>query len=218
MRPRTEHRGGRPAWASIAAPVVALMVFAPVSPAVAQDCAATDLTCALSTVDDPVPTVEGSVTDLTDSAQQDVSQAVEDVKGTLDGLTGSGEDPPDGGGGSGGGGGGGGGAGSGDHSAGSSPGDARAPSLLGGPNVATREGGTFTLLGAATDPSAVAAVTSATTAGAARRIREATTGITLSLLMVLAALLLFTALQDRLDRREPRLALAPVTGDFVTFE
>jgi hypothetical protein len=46
---------------------------------------------------------------------------------------------------------------------------------------------------------------------------EAAAGIAISLLIVLGAVLLFMTIQARLDRRDPKLALAPVTADVVTF-
>jgi hypothetical protein len=51
----------------------------------------------------------------------------------------------------------------------------------------------------------------------ATRLRQAATGIALPLLIMLGVVLLFTAIQGRLDRRDPKLALAPMTADVVTF-
>ena len=83
----------------------------------------------------------------------------------------------------------------------------------------TREGGTLTLIGTATNGHADASPADATDQRSpGTRLREAAVGIAISLLIVLGALLLFMTIQARLDRRDPKLALAPVTADVVTFE
>jgi hypothetical protein len=88
-----------------------------------------------------------------------------------------------------------------------------------GPSVLLREGGTASLLGTAkVDRSIPDSTDTSHGRDVATRLREAATGIALSLLVVLAAVLLFTAVQVRLDRREPKLALAPVTSDVLIFE
>jgi hypothetical protein len=49
-------------------------------------------------------------------------------------------------------------------------------------------------------------------------LREAAIGIALPLVVVLLLLFAFTAIQDRLDRRDPKLALAPLATDVLRFE
>jgi hypothetical protein len=204
---------------SIACAAFVLLLFGLGSVAFAQECSVTDLTCVTDTVGGPANGVGPTTDDIKGTVQDTASQAADDVQGVLDGLIGPGEPPGGGGGGGPGGGnhdgpGDGRGDGNGNQGGGSSGGGVRAPAI-GGASVLAREGGGL-LLGAATDRKG-STNPSAPTPGAATRLREAATGIALPLLIVLAALLLFTAVQDRLDRREPRLALAPVTGDVVTF-
>ncbi len=204
---------------SIAGAVFVLLLFGLGSVAFAQECPVTDLTCVTDTVGGPANDVGPTTDDIKGTVQDTVSQAADDVQGVLDGLIGPGEPPGGGGGGGPGGGnhdgpGGGRGDGNGNQGGGSSGGGVRAHTI-GGASVLAREGGGL-LPGAATDRKG-STNPSAPTPGAATRLREAATGIALPLLIVLAAVLLFTAVQDRLDRREPRLALAPVTGDVVTF-
>jgi hypothetical protein len=51
----------------------------------------------------------------------------------------------------------------------------------------------------------------------AARIRAVATGIAVALLVIVGGALAFVALQNRVDRRDPKLLLAPVTEELVTF-
>lgn len=201
------------------------MLLGPAGVATAGDCPITDLdlTCASDVVDDLQQTVNQTVEETIRTAEDDLATVAETAASTLDGLTDTvGQPPADG---DPGGDDGHDGAGPDHDPAGSTNGHARHPgsaadpdAQLLGPRVQIREGGTLTAIGTATtghaDPS---------DAGPADQgpgpvgLREAATGIALSLLVVAGAVLLFMAIQARLDRRDPKLALAPVTADVVTF-
>jgi hypothetical protein len=201
------------AGVSVIGAALMFMLFGSVGVAVAQDCPITDPSCVIDTVDDTVGDAQTTVDDTTSTAKDDIATTTDKVKTTLDELMGSGGQPPGGGNGDGSSGHDGGGA---KHDGGASAGGSvqqgrSAP----GASILAREGSTLTLLDTATlqrldGPSHQ-------TPGVATRLREAATGIALSLLIVLGALLLFTAIQGRLDRRDPKLALAPVTADVLTF-
>jgi hypothetical protein len=193
---------------------LAMMVFGGVGVALAQDCPITDPTCVIDTVGNTIGDVQKTVDDTTKKVKDDVAATTDTVNKTVDGLIGDGGQPP--GGGNPGGASGHDGKGSKNGGSGGALRHGGAPT---GPSVLTRGSGTPTLLGTATtatsneassDPSRVAP-------SIATRLRAAALEIALSLLMVLGAVVLFATIQGRLDRREPKLALAPVTADVVTF-
>ena len=188
----------------------ATMLLGPAA-ATAHSCPMADPSCAQDLAGDVQPTVDQAVSDSAHTAQDGVASAVDTVGSTLDGLTDV-LNPPPGGNGPGGHDGG----GPNHGPAGYANGHVRHSGSVAGPSVQTREGGT--LIGTAIDGNADTSVVDPAdqrpgTAG----FREAATGIALSLLIVLGAVLLFTTIQARLDRRDPRLAIAPVTADVVTF-
>ena len=204
------------AAALIAGAALVLPMFGPGSVALAQDCAATDLACVAGTVDDTVNDVPSTIDDTVNTAQDAVAQTVHDVQGLIDGLP-VGEEPPGGGGG---GGGSGGGPGGGGNHGGTTSDGGGGSNPVSGPSLSAREGGSFSPVPVSVETIDPRSSTgpSDPAPGATARLRDAAARVALPLLIVLAAVLLFTAAQDRLDRREPRLALAPVTGDFVTFK
>jgi hypothetical protein len=214
-RPTTRRLAG----VIVAGAALSTMLFGGVGVAVAQDCPVTDPTCVLDTVDDTVGDVQTVVDDTTNTAKDDVAATTDRVIKTVDGLTGGdGAQPPGEGNGDGSSGHDGGGTkhdGGGGGSAGGSVQRSVPPS---GPSVLAREGGTRTLLGTATVERNGEPTDPSQSRGVATRLREAATRIALSLVAVLVAVLLFTAVQVRLDRREPKLALAPVTSDVLAFE
>ena len=223
-------RAGRPNRRRLAGVVVvgaasATMLFGPAGMARAGDCPITnlDLTCTSDVVDDLQQTVDQTVEETIRTAEDDLAAVADTAASTLDGLTDTVGQPPGGdepGGDDG-------------HDggvpnhdpAGSTNGHVRRPgsaagpgAQLRGPSVQIREGGTITAIGTATtghaDPSDADAIDQRP---GPIGLREAATGIALSLLDVAGAVLLFMAIQARLDRRDPKLALAPVTADVVTF-
>lgn len=190
----------------LAAPLVALA---------AEPCAPLDLNCHLDEVidPDPVPPVTNPVDEIVD----EVEPVVDDVGNAVDDLLGGGGviDPP--GGGvidlPGGGGGGGGDHGSGPRTGGSGGGPAVDPS--GVVSTAAREGGSTTEIIPAAGGTREAPVGSALPPGGI--VQAAITGALL-LLGLFAVTVGFLLLQDRLDRGDPKLAIAPVRAEMVTFE
>jgi hypothetical protein len=191
-----------------------LLVFGPGSIALAQACPVADLTCVADMVDE-----KQSAVDLPDeasnAAQDALSQVLGHVQGVIDSLP-KGVGPPGGGPGGGeppGGGGDG-------NQGGTTPDVGAGSTSIGRPSPLGRQDLVLRPPTPSVEPRdpRVSTGPSDPTPDAATRLREVATGIAVPLLVVLAAVLLFTALQDRLDRREPRLALAPVTGDVVSFE
>jgi hypothetical protein len=199
-----------------------LVVFGRGGVAMAHACPIADLTCVADIVDE----AQGAV-DLPDevpnTAQDALSQALGHVQGLIDSLP-KGVEPPGGGPGGGGppsgGPGGGGPSGGGDGNQGGSPNGGSGSTSIGDPGPLGRQDLVLRPPTPSVEPRdpRISIRPSDPTPDAATRLREVATGIAVPLLMALAAVLLFTALQDRLDRREPRLALAPVTGDVVSFE
>jgi hypothetical protein len=194
---------------------LSIMLLGSVGVALAQDCPITDPTCVIDTVDGTVGDVQKTVDDTTSTAKDQVAATTDKVKATLDELTGSGGGQPPGGG-----------DGSNGHDGvkhnggGSNGGSVHPAGTTAGASILAREGGTLTLFDTSTlgrsdegstDPS------SHQTLWVGTRLREAATGIAVSLLIVLGAVLMFTAIQGRLDRRDPKLSLAPLTADVVTF-
>jgi hypothetical protein len=180
--------------------------------ATAADCPITDLSCLQNQLDD----VQQTVDDTVSGTRDDAATALDTVVSTVGGLTdpaGGLPDPigqPPGGGGPGAHHGGGVG-----HQSANGPVQPAGPAT--GPTVLTREGGTLTQIGTAINGHEDASPADATDRSAGTRLREAAAGIAISLLIVLGAVLLFMMIQARLDRRDPKLALAPVTADVVTF-
>ena len=200
----------------VAGAASATMLLGPAGVATAQNCPITDPSCAQDLAGDVQQTdvqqpVDQTVSDTVHTAQDGVATAVDTAGSTLDGLTGV-LDPPPGGDGPGGHDGG----GPSDGPAGPANGHGRHSGSVAGPSVQTREGGT--LIGTAIDGYADPSESDPTgERSGTTGFREAAAGIALSLLLVLGAVLLFTTIQARLDRRDPKLALAPVTADVVTF-
>ena len=155
-----------------------------------------------------------TVDDWVNGARDDATGLVDTVTSTVGDLTDPVVQPPGGGGGPG--------AhhcgGSGHHPGGSTNGHRHASGSATGTSVLSREGGTVVQIGSATNGHADASPADATDQRSpGTRLREAAVGIAISLLIVLGALLLFMTIQARLDRRDPKLALAPVIADVVTF-
>ena len=215
--------GPRLAGVVVVGAASATMLFGPAGMATAGDCPITDLTCTSDVVGDLQQTVDQTVEETIRTAEDDLAAVADTATSTLDGLTDTvgqppggdepgGDDGHDGG-------------GPNHDPAGSTNGHVRHSGPAAGPevpirdpSVQIREGGTITAIGTATtghaDPSdAESADQRPGTVG----LREAATGIALSLLVVAGAVLLFMAIQARLDRRDPKLALAPVSADVVTF-
>jgi hypothetical protein len=219
-RRKIAHRRSSHPW--LAAAVVAgwasgTMLFGPAGVATARDCPITDPSCLQDQLDDVQQTVDGVVS----GAQHDAATVEDSVVSTVGGLTdvvggltdtvgqppgGDGPGAHRGGGVS-------------HHHPGGSPNRHVQPSgAATGPTVVTREGGTLTQVGSAIGGEADAGPADAIDRpSAGTRLREAAAGIAVALMIVLGALLLFMTIQARLDRRDPKLALAPVTADVVTF-
>jgi hypothetical protein len=189
----------------MAGAATATMLLGPAGAATAADCPITDLSCLQNQPDN----IQQTVDDTVGGAKDDVAGVVDTVTSTVGGLTDPIVQPPggDGPGAHHGG-------GVSHHPGGSSTGHGGAA----GPPVLTREGGTLTQIGTAINGQADADPADATDQRpAGTRLGEAAAGIAISLLIVLGAVLLFMTIQTRLDRRDPKLALAPVTADVVTF-
>lgn len=221
MKPsRSRRRAGVVAVGAAAA----LTLFGPAGAALAQDCPLTDPTCVV-VVQDPIDDVTEVVQDTADTAEGEVATAVDTVETTLNELRDAVDQPPGGD--------------PGDGSTGGDPDDGstghegpgtnhdggrsasgsrRSVGSAAGLSSQAREGGTLTVIGtAASGRAEPAPADPAPQPPRAGRIAAVAAGIAVSLLIVLGAVLLFMALQARLDRRDPKLALAPVTADVVTF-
>lgn len=201
---------GRLAGIVMVGAATATMLLGPAGVATAADCAVTDLSCLQNQLDDAQQTVDDTV----NGAKDDVGGIVDTATSTVGDLTDPIVQPPGGGDGPGAHQGG----GSGHHLGGSASGHRHPSGSTTGATVLTREGGTIVQIGTATNGHADASPDDATDQRSpGTRLREAAVGIAISLLFVLGALLLFMTIQARLDRRDPKLALAPVTADVVTF-
>jgi hypothetical protein len=193
----------------MAGAATATMLLGPAGAATAADCPITDLSCLQNQRDD----VQQTVDDTVGGAKDDVAGVVDTVTSTVGGLTDPIVQPPggDGPGAHHGG-------GVSHHPGGSATGHGGSAGSATGPTVLTREGGTLTQIGTAINGQADVSPAGPTDQrSAGTRLREAAAGIAISLLIVLGAVLLFMTIQARLDRRDPKLALAPVTADVVTF-
>jgi hypothetical protein len=194
----------------VAGAATATMLLGPAGVATAADCAVTDLSCLQNQLDD----AQQNVDDTVSGAKDDAAGLVDTVTTTVGDLTDPVAQPPGGGDGPGAHHGG----GAGHHLGGSTNGHRHPSGSTTGTTVLTREGGTVIQIGSATNGHADANPADATDQRSpGTRLREAAVGIAISLLIVLGALLLFMTIQARLDRRDPKLALAPVTADVVTF-
>jgi hypothetical protein len=204
-------------WARIAAVLsLAALPFVAPGPARADPCPVLD-PCTVDgvdgVVDDTVDTVADTVGAVTDTADHVRDTADEVLTGATD------EPPPDGGG-----------RGGDHHSGGASPGSndentrtrttpAKDPRpFVAGARLAPRPGGAIGIpavapIGLADEHSRDRHGADHLVAGAA----EVAKGI-VTVLLLLGAALGFVLIQDRLDRNEPRLALAPVRADDVRFE
>jgi hypothetical protein len=193
----------------MAGAATATMLLGPAGAATAADCPITDLSCLQNQRDD----VQQTVDDTVGGAKDDVAGVVNTVTSTVGGLTDPIVQPPggDGPGAHHGG-------GVSHHPGGSATGHGGSAGSATGPTVLTREGGTLTQIGTAINGQADMSPADTTDQrSAGTRLREAAAGIAISLLIVLGAVLLFMTIQARLDRRDPKLALAAVTADVVTF-
>ena len=179
----------------------------------ADDCPPLDPTCVLDDTVDENEVIQDTV--------ETVTETVDPVEDTVDDVTsppGVGGDPlPDGDGGgvgNGGGGEGGGSLGDGASARGSEPGGARAAA---GSSV-----GSATSTRGSSDPSIVLADhASSPPRDLSERLVAATAGIAKSLAVVfvlLGAVTGFVLVQNQLDKRDPRLALAPMRSDVVRFD
>ncbi len=212
----------------------------------ATTCAPTDVSCvgstvndttgdATSTVDDTVQTGQDQVNDTVGQAEDQASDAVDAVADTVqtvkEAVLGDGSTEPDPGGPPGGGSGGSGGSsssGSGDSSSGGAGGtdagrrgDGHGGSTTGTPGVSVPLGATAPT-SLATPPGTVGGRNGAPSTSGAPTFRAAVAGIAaavvLPLLILSGCALAFVAAQGRLDRRDPRLAMAPVVSDVLRFE
>jgi hypothetical protein len=197
----------------VAGAASATMLLGPARVAMAQECPITDPSC----LQDTVGGVQGSVGGVVDGAKDEGATVVDTVEDTVGGLTDTVGVPPPGGDPPGDPGGPGGHHGGGSHQGGGNSGGTVRPPGSVGSSVQAREGGALVQIGTAINGKADAGSTGPTVQRHATTFREAATGIALSLLVVLGAVLLFMTIQGRLDRRDPKLALAPVTADVVTF-
>jgi hypothetical protein len=198
--------------------VLSFVLLAPSGVALADGpCALMDLGCIVGTADLTVDDAVDTGGSTTQAAVHQVKTTVDDVRGRVRDLLGSGGDEPGGGGGNGGNGGGGDDGGPRHH--GSGNGTLRHPTRV--PSTPSAD------VGAPTPGTAPTLVTTmgdrfADRASAGEGIpgalREAAIGIALPLVVVLLLLFAFTAIQDRLDRRDPKLALAPLATDVLRFE
>ena len=162
-------------------------------------------------VEDAVDGIETPVDEVLEPVEGVVDPVVDTILGTVDDVIGGGEQPqPPGGTGNGGGG------RPGGHQA--QPDQSRAPDRrlvdIAGPRVHERPE-----IGRVFAPIPIAEATGSPADGSGR-VGAAIGAVARSLAIVLALFgltLAFAAIQDRLDRNDPRLSLAPVRSDVVTF-
>jgi hypothetical protein len=209
----------RPMQLLAAVPLVVLSL-ALAAPAFADDvCDPLDVTCvAIGTAGSG----QDPVTDTVDTVTGTVKPLVDDPQGTVDRILHGTVNPPGGGGGGGGGGSGTGGDRPGDHgTAGQSGGNgqhvARGPQhprTIGGRSAGPHPAGSTP--DTSSIPVAVAKdpVFADGFAGAAAHVVARSLGVVLALL---AAAVGFVMVQDRLDRRDPKLTLAPVQTEMMGF-
>jgi hypothetical protein len=213
--------------------VISLMTvpFALPTSAGAQTCAPTDLTCTVDRVggaaqdiaNDPAGTAQDGVDagqDAVGAAQGAAKDAVGTVRNTIDQVLGDGGITPPTGGGDGGHGG----AGNGDGPRGSN-GSGHKPQGVGAPRPAgsAASGGPISASPTGGDQPGVAAVdpwshpidhASSPTIGP---VAAGVIGGVALMAVLLGAVVAFLAFQDRIDRRDPKLAMAAVGSDRVSF-
>jgi hypothetical protein len=201
----------------VAGSAFALLLLGPFGVALADEaCPLTDPNCIVGAADQTVNDAAGIVDDTTQTAVHEVRTTVDHVRSTVRDLLDPGGDQP-GGGDDGGGNGHGGGNGGARHD-GSGTGGLRHPTR----GSVTPPAGNG-VPAPATSPTVVTTsdrLVDDTFAGTGipGLLREAAIGIALPLILVMLLLLVFTAIQDRLDRRDPKLALAPLATDVLRFE
>jgi hypothetical protein len=198
--------------------VLSFVLLAPSGVALADGpCALMDLGCIVGTADLTVDDAVDTGGNTTQAAVHQVETTVDDVRGRVRDLFGSGGDEPGGGGGNGGNSDGGDDGGPRHHGSGNGTlrHPTRVPSTPSADVGAPTPGTTPTLVTTMGDRSADEASAGEGIPGA---LREAAIGIALPLVVVLLLLFAFTAIQDRLDRRDPKLALAPLATDVLRFE
>jgi hypothetical protein len=214
----------RPMQLLAAVPLVVLSL-ALAAPALADDvCDPLDVSCVAT---DTAGSGQQTVTDTAGTVTGTVKPVVDDPQGTVDHILHGTVNPPGGGGGGGGGTGGGGGSGTGgdhpgDHvTAGQSGGNGQHvtrgpqhPRSIGGPSAGPHPTGSTP--NAASIPVTVAKdpVLADGFAGAAAHVVARSLGVVLALLAVAVG---FVMVQDRLDRRDPKLTLAPVQTEMMGF-
>jgi hypothetical protein len=201
------------------AALISLIVLAPAAGAA---CPGVDPQCVTGTADQagmglpntddpPGENVPGPVQDAADTAKDTVTSTVDQVKDTVDGVLNPGGD--DGGGGPGGGGNGGGSGGGGN--AGGNNGENAPPTQ--GPSSIFPSSLPGTPLN---EPAPVGSVGPVGSPSLVDRIGRGAVGTAKQLGFPLALALIviaFLFIQDRLDRRDPKLALAPITPDVSRF-
>jgi hypothetical protein len=189
---------------------LALLAAGPVASAGADPCPLTDPLCVIETPED---TVDQTV----DAVKDQAGTAVDTVQKTVKDLTDPADDP----------GGGGGGAGN-DDQQGSGKGngsDRRGPDGRSTPpNVGvvptTGTGGTTlvpTTVGENVPVAQIDEETPILSRDLPAALREAVVGHALPLLLVMGIVVGFTMFQNHLDRRDPKLALAPLSADVLRF-
>jgi hypothetical protein len=202
----------------VAGSAFALLLLGPFGVALADDpCPLTDLNCIVGAADQTVNDATGTADDTTKTVVHEVRTTVDHIRSTVRDLLDPGGDEPGGGddhGGDGHGGRGNGGA----RDDGSGTGGLRHPTRG---SVAPPAGNAVPA--PATVPTVVTmsdrlADDASAGVGIPGFLREAAIGIALPLILVMLLLLVFTAIQDRLDRRDPKLALAPLATDVLRFE
>ncbi|HEX2423524.1 MAG TPA: hypothetical protein VHN56_10305 [Actinomycetota bacterium] len=208
--------------ALVVVPLAALSL-ALAAPAFADDvCDPLDATCVVTGT---AGSGQDQVTDTVDTVTGTVKPVVDDPQGTVDHILHGTVNPPGGGGGGGGGGTGGGGTGGdqpGGHGAAGRPGGT-GPHVVRGPqqpgSVGGRPAGPHPT-GSTPDTSSVPVtvvknpVLADGFVGAAAHVVTRSLGVVLALLAVAVG---FVTVQDRLDRRDPKLTLAPVQTEMMEF-
>jgi hypothetical protein len=192
---------------------VGLVVLAITPPALADEpCSIVDLTCV---VEEAAEDAEGIIDEITDPVDDTTDPIVQPILDEVDAILGRGGlvDPPDGGGGGGGGGGSNGGGGSGP---GAGHGGSRPPIS----STTTQQQIFDPALGASPGVARPRGVEDAqpVSSGGIGPILTGAARSVLLLLVLLGISLGFVLIQDRLDRNEPKLALARISPDVLGFE
>ena len=215
----------RPMQLLAAVPLVVLSL-ALAAPALADDvCDPLDVSCVAT---DTAGSGQQTVTDAAGTVTGTAKPVVDDPQGTVDHILHGTVNPPGGGGGGGGGTGGGTGGGGtgghqpGDHGTAGQPGGKR-PHVARGPQQPRSVGGRSAgphPTGSTPDTSSIPVTVAKDPvfadgfAGAAAHVVARSLGVVLALLAVAAG---FAMVQDRLDRRDPKLTLAPVQTEMMEF-